>query len=573
MMNLRFSFLVAGLSASVLATTAAWAGQPVDMLLFNGKVLTVDEDFSIKSAIAIKDGRIVVVGGPEVARDYTAAKSVDLKGRTLMPGFIDTHLHLYGLSKRSVEPGKARSIAELKAMVTAKAKQLGPGEWITGYGWDEALLTDKRVPLRADLDAAAPDNPVVLTRAGAHSAVGNSLALKLAGIDEKTPDPESGLIERLTDGRPNGIIRERTDLYLRLVPGDTPADMRPSYISSLKNLLSLGITSFMEAYGSIDDEPVDKGGTGETPRRHSYKQFKSIYDEMGADLPRISLYIGYPGAERLKAFPYHTGHGDDRLKLGPIGENPYDGGFTGPTALTKEDYKGQPGFRGTAFMTPDQAREMIETSAALGWQLGTHAIGDAAIETVAGLYHESLTKQPRADHRWFLSHFTMIPSSATMDMMAKDGVWAAAQPNFLYNLMGRYKSTLDGERLTHINPVASPLKHEVRVAFGSDNLPIGPMVGIYAATTRKGPAGDILGPEEAVTREEAIRLYTREAAYLTWDEKKKGSLEPGKFADLIVLDRDPLTVPDEQLLDTQVDLTIVNGRVVFDRATQKPAAD
>jgi len=565
-MKLRFPFLVAVLLASA-GLTGADAAERVDLLLFNGKVVTVDDRFSIQSAIAVKDGRIVAVGGPEIARDYPAAKRIDLKGRTLMPGFIDTHLHLQGLSRRSIEPDKAKSIAELKAMLAAKAKQLGPGEWITGYGWDEALLAEKRVPLRADLDEAAPDNPVVLTRAGSHSAVGNSLALKLAGIDEHTPDPASGLIERSSDGQPNGIIRERTDLYSRLVPPDTPADMRPSYIASLKKLLALGITSFMEAFGSIDDEPVGKGGTGEMPRRHSYKQLKSIYDEMGADLPRVALYIGYPGAERLKAFPYHTGYGDDRLKLGPIGENPYDGGFTGPTALTKADYKGQPGFRGKAFMTPEQAREMIETSANLGWQLGIHAIGDAAIETVAGLYHESLEKHPRADHRWFLSHFTMIPPGATMDMMAKDGVWAAAQPNFLYNLMGRYKATLDGDRLTHINPVASPLRHHVHIAFGSDNLPIGPMVGIYAATTRKGPDGDALGIEEAVSREEAIRLYTRDAAYLTWDEKKKGTLEPGKFADFVVLDRDPLTVPDAQLLQTKVDLTIIDGRIVYDRAT------
>jgi predicted amidohydrolase YtcJ len=557
--------------AALLGAPAAIAATPADMLLYNGKVVTVDRTFSIRSAVAVKDGKILAVGGPELVRRYRAARTIDLHGRTLMPGFIDTHLHLYGLSHRQIEPAKATSIADLKAMVAAKAKALGPGEWVTGYGWDEAQLADKRVPTRSDLDEAAPDNPVALVRAGAHSVVGNSAAFRLAGITAATPEPESGVIERDARGEPSGIIRERSDLLTSLVVPDSPAQMRPSYINSLKALLSLGITSFMEAFTSIDDEPVGKGGRapdsdpGRGPSRHSYREFRSIYDEMGADLPRITLYIDYPGAKRLKEFPYHTGYGDDRLKLGPIGETPYDGGFTGPTALTKEDYKGLPGFRGKAFMTPEAAKEMVETSAALGWQLGTHAIGDQAIETMSGIYDAVLREHPRPDHRWFLSHFTMIPSAATMDMLARDHVYAAAQPNFLYNLEARYEATLDGYRLQHINPVATPLKHGIRMTFGSDNLPIGPMVGLYAAITRKGPDGKVFGIEEAVGRAEAIRLYTRDAAVLSWDEARKGSIEPGKFADMIILDQDPLTVPDEALLATKVDMTIVGGKVVFER--------
>ncbi|PTQ11889.1 hydrolase [Sphingomonas oleivorans] len=559
-------------SAWILAATLIFGipapafAERVDMLLFNGKVLTVDQNFSVQSAVAVKDGRIIAVGGPEIAKRFEAHKRIDLKGRTLMPGFIDTHLHVIGSSKRDIKAAEARSIEELKAMVAAKARELGPGEWIAGYGWDEALMKEHRNPTRADLDSAAPDNPVILLRAGAHSSVANSEAFRRANIGPQTPNPEGGLIERDAKNVPSGIIRERSDLITRLVPRGTPEEMRPSYIAALKGFLTFGITSFMEAHSSIDDEPVGKGGIAGTARRHSFKQFKSIYDEMGQDLPRATLYISYPGAERLKAFPYRTGFGDDRLKLGPIGENPYDGGFTGPTALTKEDYKGQPGFRGATDMDVAQLREMIATSAALGWQLGIHAIGDAAIETVAQIYRDTLLQGPKADHRWFLSHFTMIPSAETMNMMARDGIWAAAQPNFLYNLAGRYRATLDGYRLDHINPLASVQQHKVRVALGSDNLPVGPMVGIYAATTRKVPDGSMIGVEEAISRQEAIRLYTREAAYLSWDEDKKGSIEPGKLADMIVLDHDPLTVPDEDLLKTKVDLTIIGGRIVYDRA-------
>ena len=546
--------------------------EQADLLLVNGKVLTVDKDFTVRSAVAVKDGKVAAVGGPELVKEWTAARTIDLKGRTLMPGFIDAHLHLISVSPRSVEPAKARSIAELGQMVAAKAKALGPGEWVVGSGWDEALLAEKRNPTRADLDAIAPDNPVVLVRAGAHSAVANTLALKLAGIDKDTPDPEGGLIERWPGGVPNGIVRERTDLILKLVPPNTPAQMRPSYVKSLKDLLTLGITSFMEAWTTIDDEPVEQGGVpgggGNGVRAHTFKQLRAIYADEGENLPRATLYIMYPGAERLKKFPYHTGFGDDRLKLGPIGESAYDGGFTGPTARTSKGYKGQPGFRGTTFMSEAALHEMVETSSSLGWQLGIHAIGDEAIDTVAAAYHDVLTAHPRKDHRWFLSHFTMLPTEQTMKTMAADGVWTTAQPNFTYNLEGRYLQVLDGERLDRINPMATPIAHGVNVVMSSDNLPIGPMVGLYAAVTRKGMTGHQFAMREAITREQAIRLYTAKAAALAWDEGKKGSIEPGKFADLIVLDRDPLTVPAEELLATKVDMTFVGGKLVWDRMGQ-----
>lgn len=567
-MKLRLTLTAALLSIPV-AVHAAPA--PADLLLVNGKVLTVDAAFSVRSAVAIKDGKVLETGGPDLARRYQAARVIDLKGRTLMPGFIDTHLHLKGLSHRAIEPHKAASIAEMGQMVAAMAARLGNGEWVAGSGWDEAKFAEGRNPTRADLDAVAPDNPVVLVRAGGHSAVANSMALKLAGIDATTPDPQGGLIERDAAGTPSGIIRERVDLLLKLVPADSAEQMRPSYVKSLKALLALGITSFMEAWTTIDDEPVGQGGIpgggGNGLRGHTYRQLRTIYAEQGADLPRITLYIMYPGAERLRQFPWHTGHGDDRLKLGPIGESAYDGGFTGPTARTSQDYKGQPGFRGTTFMTEDEATEMVTTSSALGWQLGIHAIGDEAIDTMARVYDRVLTAHPvKPDHRWFISHFTMMPKASTMETMAKDGIWTSAQPNFTYNLSARYQQTLDGTRLANINPVATPLAHGVHLVLGSDNLPIGPMVGLYGAVTRKGRDGYQFAQAEAISRQQAITLYTREAARLAWDEGKKGSLEPGKFADMIVLDHDPLTTPAEQLLTTKVDMTIVGGKIVYDRA-------
>jgi hypothetical protein len=552
-----------GLFGSSLAATAA---QPADLILYNGKVITVDERFSIQSAVAVKDGRIAAVGGEELMEDFQAPTTIDLKGRVLMPGFNDTHIHVQSKSPRSIDLESAKSIADVQHMLREKALQLGPGQWITGYGWDEALLAEKRNIVRADLDVAAPRNPVALTRAGSHSIVGNSLALEIAKIERNTADPKDGLIERDSSGEPNGIIRERNDLFYRHVPPDKWEDLRDGYVTTLQRLFSFGITSIIEATGSIDDEPVGKGGVKNPGPRLTLRRMQALAKEH--DLPRTALYISYPGAERLRAFPHKTGHGDDRVRIGPIGESAVDGGFTGPTAWTLVDYKGMPGFRGKGRFTDAELQEMVDTSARLGWQMGLHAIGDAAIVQTVTAYSKALRGivGPQTDHRWFLDHFTIMPPEATMQVMAADKIRIAQQPNFLYNLEGRYSALLDDWRLRHNNAIGTPAKkYGLFVALGSDNLPIGPMVGLYTAVTRKGKSGAVYGPEESVSMPEAIRMYTANGAWLTFEEKSKGALEPGKLADMIVLDSDPLTIGAEALIDTKVDLTLLGGKIVFDR--------
>jgi predicted amidohydrolase YtcJ len=555
----------------VLAAAApAFAAEPVDLLLVHGKILTVDPGFTIASAVAVKDGKVVAVGGDDIARRYRAARTVDLGGRVLMPGFNDTHVHIQPMAHRQIDMTGVASIADLQARIKAKAAELGPGEWITGATWDEALLAEKRVPLRQDLDKAAPANPVMLVRAGGHSVTGNSMALRLAGVDRAMPDPDSGVIEHDAAGEPNGVIRERIDLYSRLVPPESWAALRPTYIAAMKRLLTLGITSFHSATTTIDDEPVGKGGIAAPGSGLTYRRLRAIYDEIGADLPRATTYIAYPGPERLAAFPMRSGDGDTRVRIGGIGESSVDGGFTGPAAWMLVDYKGMPGFRGKPRMTDAELQAMVDDCARNGWQMALHAIGDAAIVHAVDAYSHALRTiqgpgRTGKDRRWFLDHFTIMPPEATMKTMAEDGIMIAQQPNFLYNLEGRYEAWLDDERLAHNNSVATPLAHGVFIAFSSDNLPIGPMVGLYAAVTRKGPSGRVHGAEEAISRPLAIRMYTANTAYLSWEEKVKGTLEPGRLADMIVLDRDPLTVPAEQLLETRVDMTFVGGKLVYER--------
>jgi predicted amidohydrolase YtcJ len=553
-----------------VAPVRGWGkSEAVDLILHGGKVLTIDPTFSIKSAIAVKDGKIVAVGGEEIASEYKATRTIDLRGRVLLPGFMDTHQHVIPQGRRDVELSTVTSIVELQSRVRAKARELGPGAWVTGMAWDEARFAEKRNPSRADLDAAAPENPVMLVRAGAHSAVFNSAALQLVGVTRATPQPADGLIEQSANGEPSGIIRESWETFAKAIPPLTWSELRESYIARLKDDLALGITSVMEATGSIDDEPVGAGGVAAPTATGTFRQVRDLYAALGAELPRMALYIEYPGAERLKAFRHRTGYGDEHVRLGPIGESVVDGGFTGPTAWTLVDYKGQPGFRGKGRYTDAQLQEMVDTSARLGWQLGLHAIGDAAIvQTVAAYAHslEGIVGLAK-DSRWFLCHFTVMPPEATMITMARDHIEIAQQPNFTYTLEDRYVATLDDWRTQHTNSVSTPWKkHGLFVAFGSDNLPIGPMVGLYTAVTRKGRSGQVYGAEEAISIRDALRMYTANGPYLTFEEKLKGTLEPGKLADMIVLDTDPLTSPPEALLTTHVDLTILGGKIVYERS-------
>ena len=571
-MHTRHSALIAiAVASTFVASATLRAAEKADLILYDGKVLTVDKDFSIKSAVVVKDGKILAVGGDDLATTYTAPRMVDLKGRTLIPGFMDTHLHIRDMSPRAIDPEKAKSIVDIQQQLRAKAKELGPGQWITGFGWDEALLAEKRNITRKDLDVATPNNPVVLTRAGGHSSVGNSLALKAAGITRTTEDPKSGLIEHDEDGEPNGIIRERSDLYRSLVPRDTYEQLKAAYVAELKRLFPLGLTSFMSASTSIDDEPVGQGGVANpSPTPLTFRRLREIAAQ--TDIPRVTTYISYPGAQRLKQYPHHSGYGDIKVRLGPIGENAVDGGFTGPTAWTLADYKGQPGFRGKGRYTDAELQDMVDTAASLGWQMGLHCIGDAAIQQTVIAYDKGLAKYPGIDHkgaqrRWFTDHFTIMPPDATMTLMAKDKIYIAAQPNFGWNLEGRYNETMDDWRVLHNNSVKTPAKKfGLFVTFGSDNLPIDPRVGLYFAVTRRGPDGMVHGfNEEAVSRQDAVRMYTANPPHLSWEENIKGTIEPGKLADFVVIDRDPLTIPEQELLTMNFDQTYLGGKLVYER--------
>jgi hypothetical protein len=523
--------------------------EPADLVLHNGKIVTADEAFSIHEAVVVKDGKIVAVGGNELLDSYEAVRVVDLQGKMAMPGFNDTHIHVRGQARRAVDLTQSKSLREIFGDVTSKAQELGKGEWVTGYGWSEDQLEEKRRPLRWDLDEAAPDNPVILTRAGGHSSVANSMALELAGVTPSTPDPDGGVVEKNEKGELNGIIRERAGIVSRLVPEATPEELRDSFTQALRNLLSLGITSIIQA--------------GVPPE--NYAEWEQVYSQHGEELPRAAVQIRFRDPADIASFGKKTADGDERLRVGAV-KITVDGGFTGPAAYTLEPYKDQGDYRGKLNYTEKELRAIVKAGHEAGWQLGFHAIGDAAIVLTVDAFADALDALPRDDHRHFLNHFTIMPPEETMKKMAAYDILIAQQPNFTYTLEGRYAANLDGERLQHNNPLRTPMDHGIFVALGSDILPIGPMVGLYASVTRKGMSGEVYGPAEKITMEEAITGYTAKAAYLTREEDIKGTLEPGKLADIIVLSDDLLTIDPEKILDVQVLMTIVDGRVVYERS-------
>ena len=520
----------------------------VDLILTNGKIITVDDEFSIRDTVIVDDGRILETGGAELTLKYQSEETVDLQGKVLMPGFNDSHTHIRGRPQRYIELGDVSSISEIQDLIRTKITEIGEGEWVTGYGWSEDELEEGRRPLRADLDAAAPNNPVILTRAGGHSAVVNSSALNRADVSLATPQPEGGVIERGQDGQLNGVIRERQELVGRLVPDSTYEELIASLETNLNDLLRLGITSITDA-----SKPPGQ-----------FAMWEELYGTAKLPLPRSQVQFQWFDVDGINDVKARVGKGTDFLKIGPI-KVFADGGFTGPAAYTLEPYRNQGEYRGYLNMPPRELAAHLNEIHDAGWQIGIHAIGDAAIVMVVNILADALERNPREDHRHYLNHFSMRPPELTMDLMAEHQIHITQQPNFTYTLEGRYVDNLDGWRLQHNNPLRSPMDHGIKVAISSDILPIGPMVGIYAAVTRKGMTGTVYGADEAITREEAIRAYTATGAYLNFEEDIKGSIEPGKFADMIVLSDDILSVTDEQIMDIQVLGTYVDGKLVYSR--------
>jgi hypothetical protein len=402
----------------------------------------------------------------------------------------------------------------------------------------------------------------------------NSAALARAGIIRDTANPPGGWIFRDGSGEPNGRVLEAARrLVTRVMPqADRPRtddQILATYRRQLAQLASLGMTS------------VNVAGMRPT----DLALVQTLYERWGEELPRATLQIRVsPGHDtyddpdegvrrsiaEIEALGIRTGFGNERLKIGAI-KMSIDGGLSAPVFWSTLPYKGRPDFYGAQRIPDDAFYRVARRAHELGWQVGTHVMGDAAAAMVVDQLERILMERPRPDHRHFLHHVAVMPPQPTLEKMGRLGIMVASQPNFTIGLGAYAAEALEAEREATQNPVKTLLDRGIRVSFGSDGAPYGPLVGIYAAITRNGWDDEVHGPGEAVTVADAIRLHTLEPAYLTFDEKTRGSIEVGKAADLVVLGEDILSVDPNRIRYIPVQRTIVAGRDIYVRTPTSPS--
>ncbi len=552
------AMIIAVLAALSLSFARAMAEGP-DIVLINGKVFTCDAANSIHQAVAIADGRFAAVGTNEEIRALAgpSTKVIDLRGRLVLPGFIDAHIHPIGLGiPNYLDVSQATSIAEIRRALAEQAAETPAGQWIRGGGWLEENLAEQRAPTRWDIDEAAGDHPVILFKQGWHALLANSRALWRARITRETPDPPGGHIVRDPQtGEPTGLLEEAAmDLVIAVIP-KRPTDTIEGLRQTCTRLLKYGITT---AYFSSE--------LPETLR--AYQQlYRPPRPAMVRAIIRPWLYTtGRTTADllaQLEGWPVISGLGNEWLRIGEL-KIFVDGGITTQSALMWKAYKGRPGYFGVQSIDKETLNAVVKKAHRLGWQIHFHTCGDRAIDLALDALEAAQKAFPRKDARHSLTH-TYVISPRAIERLARLNVAVVVQPNFIYTLGRRFAFSFEEERLRRVIPVKTLLDHGVRVVFSSDNIPIGPLQGLYGAVHRVSRDGRPIGPEEEITIEQAIRLYTIAGAYLAFDERRKGSIEVGKLADAVVIDRDLLTVPVEEIRRARVDMTIVGGRIVYQR--------
>ena len=514
-----------------------------ELVLKNARVLTMEAGRRRPraSVVAVRRGRIWQVGDEALAGEAAGpgTKVIDCQGLTLVPGFNDAHCHIFSFVRHllcmDLSPPAVKSIEDIKALVAQKARETPPGRWIQGVDYNEFYLAEKRHPTRWDLDEVAPDHPVVLSHRSLHACVLNSRALELAGITRETPEPPGATIERrLTDGEPNGVLYEMLGFVReRVMPPWTEAELDAGMRLANQRYLSAGITSLQDATVVND-----------------HRRFLALrrYVDAGKLRPRIYMMFGPEGWEGFRQAGLHYRDGDDRLRLGGLKVVPSSPG-------------------GQLYPPPDELARMVLEANRQGFPAAIHAVRQSTVAVVADAFETARRWLPGSNLRNRVEHCAECPPPL-LERLRATGAVVVTQPVFLFHSGERYLSTVPEETLPWLYRIRAFFEAGLVVAASSDSpiAPNNPLLGIYGAVTRRTAGGRQIAPDEAVTPGEALAMYTRLAAFASQDEDVKGTISPGRLADLVLLSDDPTAVEPEAIRDIRVLMTIIGGEVVWQAA-------
>jgi len=555
--------IIAGCALSEHAAAQQADLNSPDLVLVGGRILTMDSRSSVAEALAVRDGRILAVGSDAAVRPMAGPQTrvIDLAGKTVVPGLIDTHAHFgaAGLSDYVVNLGPAKSVAGALELLKAFVARKKPGEWIITGGWHPpSQLAEKRYLTRQEIDSVAPNNPVYLRTVG-HFAMANSLALQKAGIDKTSPNPSGGSFEKDASGELTGVLVETAiPLVENLVPPFTEDEEIRQYKIAEGVLNSYGITSVVEgATSARDTRTLQKIALSNAATLRVGLMYRP---EPPAELSAWEAIMSGSGAT--------SGFGDDWLKFGGI-KIFYDGGMTLRTAMMRDVYPdSHDNYRGIAQQTPERLKQLVSIANKSNWRVGVHVVGDLGVDQVLDAFEAADKEKSIRDRRFILIHASLIRPEQ-MDRARALGVRVDFQNVFMWDKAATVERFLGKATADRALPTKTLIDR-----MGLDNLgagtdfpvnPINPFLNIYIMVTRKDPNGNVYGASEAISREQALRLYTSAASRYMFDEGRKGTLEAGKLADLAVLSADIMSIPDDQIRDIKADMTMVGGKVVFQR--------
>jgi len=532
-----------------------------DMVLVNGKVVTVDSDDSIVEAVAVKNGKILAVGSTDEIKSLAGegTEILDLEGKTVLPGIIDTHTHPSGAAVRFYEINcrspPMESIGEILGMVAEKVTDVGPGKWIRCSNYNDIKLREKRHITRWELDGVAPDNPVFISKETGHLYVVNSKAFELAEVTKETPDPPGGKIDRTEEGEATGLLYETAgSLVSNLIPPYTVEDVKEGMKKVWAQFSEWGVTTTHDA----------------SAHRDAIRAYQQLLSE-GVRRVRTLLMVSArrPGGEdivgSMRALGVESGYGDDWLKVMTLKIMGDGSGSGGSAAVYTPQHRGM---KDLGLMTTSEEEITRLTVAAheAGIRVSIHSIGDRGIDAGLDAIEEAQRRMPLEDMRHRIEHNSCC-TPKQLERIKVLGVAPSSSIGYMYGIGDDYVENFGPERVRWLHPHRTMQEMGI-IAGGNNDYPVthySPFVQIYSAVTRRTRTGQVVSPEECISIEDAIRLYTWNGAYIGKEEEIKGSIEPGKLADMVVIDRDILSVPHEEIKDIQVLTTIANGKIVYQR--------